>query len=218
MRSSAYIFIPLGYQFWVKKSPRAPVTWHSLVTLSPTLPATTTKYVSVLCRHWNRPRLTKKCHLNPPSVTLELVGLYLGPCGHVVWGCLGLLLLVLESTSSIIDSPILIFSACLYQCMCISRRFSLSRLCLMRGRSCACPIMVLPIPFLLTLILSSCFPYFYYGYSVTDRTGTAQDYRLPLSSPPSHSHDVFNYSRSIVTTCLYTSALLSAELGSCLHP
>ena len=57
-------------------------------------------------------------------------------------------------------------------------------------------------------------------YSVIpDRiTGTAQDYRLPLSSPPPHSHCVCNYSHLIVTTCLYTSALLSAELGSCLHP
>jgi hypothetical protein len=34
--------------------------------------------------------------------------------------------------------------------------------------------------------------------------------------PPPHSHDV--YARPIVTTCLYTSALLSAELGSCLYP
>ena len=39
-----------------------------------------------------------------------------------------------------------------------------------------------------------------------------------LSSPPPHSHDVYNYSHPVVTTCLYTSVLLSAELGSCLHP
>ena len=34
--------------------------------------------------------------------------------------------------------------------------------------------------------------------------------------PPPQFPDV--YSRLIVTTCLYTSALLTAELGSCLHP
>ena len=39
--------------------------------------------------------------------------------------------------------------------------------------------------------------------------------RVSTSSP--QSPDV--YSRLIVTnTCLYTSALLTAELGSCLHP
>ena len=36
--------------------------------------------------------------------------------------------------------------------------------------------------------------------------------------PPPHSHDVYNYSHPIVTTCLYTSAILVAVLGSCLHP
>ena len=51
----------------------------------------------------------------------------------------------------------------------------------------------------------------------------AQDYRrhLTYSSPPPHAHDMYKYSRPIVTktTCLmYSSALLVAELGSCLHP
>ena len=45
----------------------------------------------------------------------------------------------------------------------------------------------------------------------------AQECRLIVFAPP-HSHDVYNYSHPIVTTCLYMSALLSAELGSCLHP
>ena len=48
----------------------------------------------------------------------------------------------------------------------------------------------------------------------------AQDYRrhLAYSSPPPHAHVIYIYSRPIVTTCLYSSALLVAELGSCLHP
>jgi len=47
-----------------------------------------------------------------------------------------------------------------------------------------------------------------------------QDYRrhLAYSSPPPHAHVIYIYSRPIVTTCLYSSALLVAELGSCLHP
>ena len=60
------------------------------------------------------------------------------------------------------------------------------------------------------------FPYVYDGYySETDRTGTVQK-TIHLSQRPSpHDHDVFSH--PIVTT-LYTSALLVAELGSCLHP
>ena len=42
-----------------------------------------------------------------------------------------------------------------------------------------------------------------YGYSLTDRTGAAQDYRLPLSTPLPPYHDVYIYSRLCVTTCLY---------------
>ena len=49
-----------------------------------------------------------------------------------------------------------------------------------------------------------------------------QDYRrhlhLAYPSPPPHAHVIYIYSRPIVTTCLYSSALLVAELGSCLHP
>jgi len=57
-------------------------------------------------------------------------------------------------------------------------------------------------------------------YSVTDRTGTSTGLFTDsfLSSPLPHSHVVYNYSHPIVTTCLHTSALLSAVLGSCLHP
>jgi len=46
----------------------------------------------------------------------------------------------------------------------------------------------------------------------------AQDYGSLLVFAPPHSHDIYNYSYPIVITCLYTSALLLAELGSCLHP
>ena len=45
-------------------------------------------------------------------------------------------------------------------------------------------------------------------------------YREPsiqVNAPP-HYHDVYSHHPPIVTTCLYTSALLSAELDSCLHP
>jgi len=38
---------------------------------------------------------------------------------------------------------------------------------------------------------------------------------LEVNAPP-HYHDV--YSHPIVATCLYKSALLVAELDSCLHP
>ena len=43
-------------------------------------------------------------------------------------------------------------------------------------------------------------------------------YRKPSLEvkPPPHYHDV--YSHPIVATCLYKSALLVAELDSCLHP
>ena len=46
-----------------------------------------------------------------------------------------------------------------------------------------------------------------------------QDYRrhLAYSSPPP-TPMLCKYSRPIVTACLYSSALLVAELGSCLHP
>ena len=36
------------------------------------------------------------------------------------------------------------------------------------------------------------------------------------ATPPPHSHDV--YPHLIMATCLYKSALLVAELDSCLHP
>ena len=60
----------------------------------------------------------------------------------------------------------------------------------------------------------------YNGYSVPDRTGTSTGLPTPcvFSSPPPHAHVIYIYSRPIVTTCLYSSALLVAELGSCLHP
>ena len=64
------------------------------------------------------------------------------------------------------------------------------------------------------------FPYDNDGYTETDRTSAAQDYHVVILRyclrPPPQSPDV--YARPIVTTCLYTSALLSVELGSCLHP
>ena len=62
------------------------------------------------------------------------------------------------------------------------------------------------------------------GYSAPDRTAAlalAQDYRRPrVFAPPPHYPMMYIllYSHPIVTTCLYTSALLVAELGSCLHP
>ena len=39
---------------------------------------------------------------------------------------------------------------------------------------------------------------------------------IEVSTPPPHSHDV--YPHLIMATCLYKSALLVAELDSCLHP
>ena len=62
----------------------------------------------------------------------------------------------------------------------------------------------------------------YDGYhSETDRTGTVQK-TIPslkceasIQRPP-HYHDV--YPHVIMATCLYKSALLVAELDSCLHP
>ena len=40
----------------------------------------------------------------------------------------------------------------------------------------------------------------------------------PITIIDDHHVFVYKYTRPIVTTCLYTSALLSAELGSRLHP
>ena len=66
----------------------------------------------------------------------------------------------------------------------------------------------------------SFFPYDGY-YSKTDRTGTVQK-TIPslkceasIQRPP-HYHDVCLH--VIMATCLYKSALLVAELDSCLHP
>ena len=39
-------------------------------------------------------------------------------------------------------------------------------------------------------------------------------FAIKSSTPPPNYHDVCIYSHPIVTTCLYTSALLVAELGS----
>ena len=64
------------------------------------------------------------------------------------------------------------------------------------------------------------------GNTETDRTGAAQDYHLTICililrnfrRPPPNPMMYIVYARPMVTTCLYTSALLVAELGSCLHP
>ena len=62
----------------------------------------------------------------------------------------------------------------------------------------------------------------YNGYSVPDRTGTSTGLPMPscvfFAPPPRPLCYIYIYSRPIVTTCLYSSALLAAELGSCLHP
>ena len=61
----------------------------------------------------------------------------------------------------------------------------------------------------------------YNGYSVPDRTGTSTGLPTPscvFFAPPPRPCYIYIYSRPIVTTCLYSSALLVAELGSCLHP
>ena len=65
------------------------------------------------------------------------------------------------------------------------------------------------------------FPYDGY-YSETDRIGTVQKtipslkFEASIQRPPPHYHDV--YPHPIMATCLYKSALLVAELDSCLHP
>ena len=57
--------------------------------------------------------------------------------------------------------------------------------------------------------------HFYHLGSVQDRTGAAQYYHLNMVvAPPPDTL----YSRLVVTTCLYTLALLVAELGKCFHP
>jgi len=58
-------------------------------------------------------------------------------------------------------------------------------------------------------------------YSETDRTGTVHKTihllkcEASMQRPPPHSHDVNPH---LIATCLYKSALLVAELDSCLHP
>jgi len=56
------------------------------------------------------------------------------------------------------------------------------------------------------------------GYSETDRTGAAQDYHLTIlrncPRPPPIPMVVRIYPPDCDYMCLYTSALLSAELGS----
>ena len=56
--------------------------------------------------------------------------------------------------------------------------------------------------------------------SVPVRTGAAQYYHPAhkCRRPPPQSPDFFPRLILIVTTCLYKSALMAAELGRCLHP